>query len=56
VSGPTGATDTVGNEGPELPEAGEAWFYLVAYEGDTWSGFGTASAGLPREVDGGGCE
>jgi hypothetical protein len=56
VQPPSSATSTQGHEDAENPPAGEAFFYVAAYN-DGWdSGYGTVSAAKPEVVTGGGCE
>ncbi|OLE66806.1 MAG: hypothetical protein AUG09_05670 [Acidobacteria bacterium 13_1_20CM_2_68_7] len=56
VQPPSTATSTQGHEDAENPPAGEAFFYVAAYNDGRDSGYGTVSAGKPRVVTGGGCE
>jgi hypothetical protein len=50
------AIDTLGHEDTEVPPAGEAFFYVAAYDDGRDSGYGTETAPKPRIVTGGGCE
>jgi hypothetical protein len=50
------ATNTQGHEDAEIPHAGEAFFYVAAYNDGMDSGYGTETAVKPRVVTGGGCD
>ncbi|PYT17129.1 MAG: hypothetical protein DMF51_03185 [Acidobacteria bacterium] len=56
VQPPSSATSTEGHDDAENPPAGEAFFYVAAYDDGRDSGFGTVSAAKPRVLTGGGCE
>jgi hypothetical protein len=57
VRGQTVQSDTEGQEDPDIPAVGEAFFYVVEYvEAGARSGYGTESAPKPRVVDAGDCE
>jgi hypothetical protein len=47
---------TLGREDDDLPEPGEAFFYLVEYYDRSSTTYGTESAGKPRAPGPGGCE
>jgi len=55
VAGSLEALDTVGHEDVQDPGPGEAFFYLVEYENDARSGYGSAAAPLPRIPQAGDC-
>jgi hypothetical protein len=46
---------TAGQEDPDIPSSGSAFFYLVDYRADTDSGYGTESAAKPRAASIGDC-
>jgi hypothetical protein len=48
--------DTSGWEDADLPNPGEAFFYLVEYYDGTSSSYGTVSAGMPRAPGPGDCQ
>ena len=48
ILGGTIQIDTAGAEDPALPQAGEAFFYLVEYDDGEPVSFGTVSAAKPR--------
>lgn len=49
-------TSTTGHEDAEVPLAGQAFFYLAAYNDGQASGYGSDTATKPRLKTGGGCE
>jgi hypothetical protein len=48
--------NTTGWEDPEIPEPGEAFFYLVQYDDGISSSYGAESAGKPRAPGSGSCD
>ena len=49
-------TDTGGYEDAALPAPGEAFFYLVEFDDEYESSYGTESAAKPRLPLGGACQ